>query len=330
MKTCFLSVPALLLALVLGAIPEAQAREDSRFVVEDAQGLYLAGDGLRAVDTTDGSTRWRALPGVQVFAPLLLEDRLLVGSTQGLYAVARETGRILWHRLADAVIYTPVSHRGRLYAGALDGRLRAFSPKDGELLWERALEGWVYTPAALGDQLVTGGSASRLWSLDWKTGARNWQLALDQQLVHRPVAARDGVLVTTFAGTLSHYSPQGRLRWRKDDGVASLSPLVHGDEVITSGLDGSLRLRQLADGALLAEAEIQGRLMRPPLLAGDRLLLLSEAGDLGVFSLAQRRFLLRRQLAPTDTRLPLRREGEFHLLDVRRGVTSPLVEASDS
>ncbi len=242
----------------------------------------LAGDGVRAVTLPDGLPEWQVLQGLQTFAPTASADALFVGSSDGLLAIDPANGRLRWRIGAGQTIFSPLRVGDTLYAGSRHGELLAIDADSGRLRWRRVLPGWVYTPAWSDGALVTGGSAARLWWLDAQDGRLLRTEALDQELVFSPTAVAGGVLAATFAGTTSFYGHDARLRWRRHGALASGSPLALGDKALVTGLDGSLRLLALADGRPLWRGSLGSRITRPPLLAGDRALLLSDSGQAGL------------------------------------------------
>lgn len=272
---------------------------------------YLAHQGVVAVDMVTGLTLWRALPHQHTFAPVTAGGRVYVGSTNGLYALDATTGAVLWRRQPGSTIYSPTVDGERLYAGSLDLGVVAFNAVNGQSLWQRWLPGWVYSPALQQGVLVSGGSEQRLWGLDPATGDEQWSHRLDQELVSAPRATRHGVLATTYAGTVVHLGPEGRLLWQVQDPVATLHTVVADERVLLAGWDGSIRIRRLQDGALLNQTALNGRLMQAPLVAHGLVLLISEAGEAGTFSLADLRWARRGAwLAGRDPQ-PLAYQGDF-------------------
>lgn len=187
---------------------------ENPLVVEAA--LFASHQGVMRFDGAGDTPRWRALAGEQTFEPVRAGGRLLVGTSAGLVALAAGSGEPLWRRFADATVFSPTVIADRAFVASRDGVMRAIDARSGRLLWRRRFDGWLYPPAFQDGVLVTGGQQATLTGLDPDTGAIRWQRELGQELVYRPVAGRDAVFVTTFAGeVLAIDAALGEVRWRR-------------------------------------------------------------------------------------------------------------------
>jgi outer membrane protein assembly factor BamB len=243
--------------------------------------LYLADAGLARFDRNGITEQWRILGGIQVLEPVAAGDRVLVGTSRGLYALSSDDGEILWHIPAEQTLYSPTVASGIAYLGGQDGRLRAVTIADGRELWSRKLPGkWVYSPALSGDTLITGGQGSRLWGIDTLTGEIRWQAALDQELVFSPVADESGrVYVSTFSGRLSALNAaSGATLWSRALPVTGYQPSVRNGRVHMPGLDGVMRTVAADSGELLWKKQLGSRPSTPPLVHKSQLLLVTESG----------------------------------------------------
>ncbi len=59
--------------------------------------LLISHQGVTAYDTQTPQPRWPALATLQTNEPTRVDNKLLVGSSCGLYALDVETGETLWH-----------------------------------------------------------------------------------------------------------------------------------------------------------------------------------------------------------------------------------------
>ena len=99
--SCVLIAACLLLALrsVQAAYPI------NPILVDDS--IYVSQQGIYRFDRNQSEPLWSSLQGVETFEPVIHETLLLVGSTQGLYALELETGRIAWHIEKQHTLFTP-------------------------------------------------------------------------------------------------------------------------------------------------------------------------------------------------------------------------------
>ena len=273
--------------------------------------------GLRAFDIASGEQAWSVLQGEHLFEPTMGDGLVFLGSTRGLIALDARDGSVRWRFGGGQTVFSPILVDDTLFAGTQAGEVVAVDAATGHLKWRRQLSGWVYTPALSRGQLVTGGSAHTLSALSPSDGTLLWQAELDQELVYRPAASDRGVVASTFAGTVSAHDDGGKLMWRASDGVASIAPVIAEGRLLLAGMDGSIRVRDPHSGALLAETRLGSRIVRPPLASADRVLILSDGRDGGIYSLSQLRWLKRFSL-PAQALAPLVAADGFLMMDPKR------------
>ena len=150
--------------------------------------IYVSRQGIYKFDRRQREPLWSSLAGVETFEPVVFENLLLVGSTQGLYALDLEFGGIVWHIEAQHTLFTP-SISGRAYAGSVHGELYAIGPRDGSIGWRRQFEGWIYSPVidAAADRLWTGGQANQVYAIGIDNGKLQQQITTTQESVFSPV-----------------------------------------------------------------------------------------------------------------------------------------------
>lgn len=258
------SVPRVLalLALLLAATPGQAAQRPANPAV-GAGMVCVSGSGLVCLDGDDLSPRWRALTGEHTLEPVIADGMVLVGGGAGLHAFAADTGTVLWRWRGRGLVFTPTVADGTAYAADRHGHLRALDLATGAPRWQRQLDGWSYPPAIVGGRLLTGGRAGVVRALDPADGRTLWRRSVGQELVYRPVAAGGLAVVTTFAGRVLAFTPDGDLAWEARDPVPSFSPAVAGPLLLFGGMDGRLRARRAADGAPVWEFAAAGQLAVP-------------------------------------------------------------------
>jgi hypothetical protein len=150
--------------------------------------IYVSRQGIYKFDRRQREPLWSSLVGVETFEPVVFENLLLVGSTQGLYALDLESGGIVWHIEPRHTLFTP-STLGRVYAGSVHGELYAIEPRDGNIDWRRQFEGWIYSPVidAASDRLWTGGQAHQVYAISIESGELQQQITTTQESVFSPV-----------------------------------------------------------------------------------------------------------------------------------------------
>jgi hypothetical protein len=150
--------------------------------------IYVSRQGIYKFDRMQREPLWSSLAGIETFAPVVFENLLLVGSTQGLYALDLESGGIAWHIERHHTLFTP-STSGKAYAGSVHGELYAIEPRDGSIDWRRQFKGWIYSPVidAASDRLWTGGQAHQVYGISIENGKLQQQITTTQESVFSPV-----------------------------------------------------------------------------------------------------------------------------------------------
>jgi len=194
--SCVLIAACLLLALrsVQAAYPV------NPILVDDS--IYVSQQGVYKFDRNRPEPIWSSLSGVETFEPVIHETLLLVGSTQGLYALELATGRIAWHIEKQHTLFTP-SISTWAFAGSLHGALYAIDPERGDIIWRSQFPGWIYSPVVNKEttMLWTGGQDHMVYALSATEGNLEHKIASTQELVFSPVdLGSNQVAVNLFDG----------------------------------------------------------------------------------------------------------------------------------
>jgi outer membrane protein assembly factor BamB len=240
-----------------------------------------------------------------------------VGGDEVVSAHDLADGRTRWTQ-RQAVAYTPMSaaaghgagpkstpllHQGRLYTFGAGGTISCFDAATGGVVWRkessaRFKEAWplfgvAQSPVADGANVFVhagGSGSSALFALDAATGAERWAFT-----AHAPAYAAP--MVATLAGvrqvvtlTEKHVvgvsAADGTLLWSYPFTTAydqnAITPIVHGDLVIVSGIQKGVTALRVARTGVRMEAkpawtsEAASFYMSTPVLAGGRLIGFSE------------------------------------------------------
>jgi outer membrane protein assembly factor BamB len=187
--------------LLLAISPAQAAYPQNPLLFNDS--IYVSQQGVYKFDRKQHVPLWSNLLGIETFAPVALEDLLLVGSTRGLYALDLESGDLAWHIEPQHTLFTP-SIADKAYAGSLHGELYAIEPRDGSIGWRRQFEGWIYSPVidAASDRLWTGGQAHQVYATSIDNGKLLQQITTTQESVFSPVdLGRDQTAFNLFDGS---------------------------------------------------------------------------------------------------------------------------------
>lgn len=173
--------------------------------------IYVSHQGVYRFNADQAQPLWSSLSGVETFEVVAWKKLILVGSTQGLYALEQQTGQIAWHIEKQRTLFTPsTSDRG--FAGSLHGELYAIDLVSGTIHWRSKFPGWIYSPAinAATMQLWTAGQAHRIFKLSAKNGEPLHEIETSQEAVFSPVEmSSDRIAVNLFDGSTVIIATQG-------------------------------------------------------------------------------------------------------------------------
>lgn len=240
MKICRLW--ALFASCLLMAIGPVQGvSPQNPLLINDS--IFVSQQGIYRFDRDHHEPLWSSLAGIETFEPVIFEDMLLVGSTQGLYALNLETGRVVWQIEKKHTLFTPTLST-KAYAGSVHGELYAIDPRDGNIDWRHQFTGWIYSPAISekSNQLWTGGQAHQVYGIDIDDGKLQHQIATTQESVFSPVNVGSGeTAFNLFDGsTLVVASSNGQVAAILDGDSQPNDLYAYGDTIYRSHRDGSL------------------------------------------------------------------------------------------
>jgi outer membrane protein assembly factor BamB len=180
--------------------------------------------------------------------PVIAENKLFVSGgyySRHFYGFDSQTGKFIWGvELAEAGASPTVYLDGVLLINTQSCTLYAIEASSGKLLWSKwlgpniystptAFDGMVYTvyPRVLQryDLVKHGLNPFVLVAFHLKTGEIMWQKGLDSDVVASPVAAPNGLYLTTVSGNLYRFNPKtGHLLAKENTGSISPPTLYDG------------------------------------------------------------------------------------------------------
>jgi outer membrane protein assembly factor BamB len=179
---------------VTGALPAALG-EDS---------VFVGGDGLVALDASDGKLRWSADPPPQVSAtPLVWGKWVFVPEQDGtLRCRDAATGKSVWGFPSRGALPggPAVDEAGRrVMIGTGDRRFVALRLEDGKERWTWKIGATVQGfPAVLGDKVLFATHEDVLYALKRGGGNLVWLASLPSRPLSAPLVVQDAVLVACY------------------------------------------------------------------------------------------------------------------------------------
>ena len=167
--------------------------------------------GLIALDTADGSERWRFDSDTLVISsPAVVDETVYIGDEAGhVYALDTADGSERWTFTADdsvpsspAVADLPDGEQ-TVYVGSEDQHVYALDAETGEQRWRFETEGTVISsPAVAGKTVYVGCGDGNVYALDANEGEKRWRFETDGAVISSPAVIDDWLFVGSADGNL--------------------------------------------------------------------------------------------------------------------------------
>jgi outer membrane protein assembly factor BamB len=283
-----------------------------------AEGRVYAMDGRAGVDAYDaanGRRLWRVTlkPKGQLgdsFGGGLAYSKGRLFATTGyaqVLALDPKSGKVLWRKDVGAPIRcAPTVAEGRVFVLTVENQLEVLAAKDGRPLWSH--DGIPKTvdllggasPAVAGEVVVVGDSSGELYALAVENGRQLWShtlagirsvdaIAALADIHGRPVIDRDRVFAVGHSGRAMGIDLRtGERAWGQDIGGV-YEPWVAGDYIYFLGNNNALICLTRNEGKIRWVRQLPSYenakdkdgpiAWAGPVLASDRLIVLSSKGD---------------------------------------------------
>lgn len=197
---------------------------------------------LLALDPSTGEIKWKYEERITFSWPLIYENKIYLGTHEGLRILDLEKGNLLATRKYSNGVFDPTivngniyffSYRGGLNAVELEtgkrvwanrrenssaseiavtdeavyycfgkNTLNAVDSKSGKLLWSYKTEDYCYTPVVLENVVIVPDAKGNLHTVDKKSGELRWVLNDFEGLISKPAFSGDVMYVIDSSGRL--------------------------------------------------------------------------------------------------------------------------------
>ena len=265
---------------------------------------------VAALDAESGRVLWRRNLGAPVRAPPTVGGgRVFAITVQNrTYALARDDGRPLWQHEGlpeDAGLMGAASAAvagGIVVAPYSSGEVHALRADNGRAVWSDLLtrtgaaalhatfSSIAGAPVVVGDQVYAIGNAGRMAAMNLRTGARAWDRAIGG--AQMPWVAGDFIyLVTSEADLVCLSRGDGRIRWvsplqryedpgSREGPIRWNGPLLAGDRLVLVSSDGRALTVSPYTGELLGTVPLPGGVHTRPIVADRSLYVLTDDAEL--------------------------------------------------
>ncbi|PLY03099.1 MAG: hypothetical protein C0623_02585 [Desulfuromonas sp.] len=255
----------------LGDVVDSEPALDERalYVQNWARELY-------AIDPSDGRELWRfsyspsPADDHRQGGVVAADNKVFLPAWNGtLYALDAASGMRLWQFEAGIPLRAaPAFDSDRLYVVSGSGKFTTLG-LDGEVLWQLDLGApLLSTPAVTPEGPVVVTRDGQLHALD-RAGHRRWQKALDEVCFYGSPLYADGILyLGTTAGSLWKLRAQdGRTIWKQTGlGPVYSSPLLAGRRILLGDNDGNLSIIGKDSATVVSQFRLDGAVQGRPLV----------------------------------------------------------------
>jgi outer membrane protein assembly factor BamB len=166
---------------------------------------------LYALDLKTGEERWRFAHEdlASVFAPVIIDDQILMTSGNVAFTLDRSSGQVVWSKSLKAETLVPSAAAGERVYVKSNTDLFALNLSTGETEWSYHATDFVSLPALAGEQLyiiTRVGGKSHLRALRLADGQEIWQIENLRLANAAPVVAGGQVYVRTVDGSVLAYN----------------------------------------------------------------------------------------------------------------------------
>ena len=263
-----------------------------------------------ALDAKTGGPFWQVRPGGPLRgAPTVANDNVYVVTQDNqLFALNPADGKTRWTGAAaveQAGVFgtaSPAAAQGTVVAGFSSGELNAYRYENGRILWQDALARTSISTAVttLSDidaepvidagRVYAVGQGGRMVALELVTGQRVWEINVAG--IATPWVAGDWVFVVTDeAQLLAIARSTGKVRWMtqlrrfrdekdKKGNISWVGPILAGDRLLLISSLGQILNVAPADGTIQSAVETRMPVSLPPVVANNTLYVLHDTGHL--------------------------------------------------
>lgn len=256
------------------------AYHNDRFYVGNIDGRFLCLD-------SQGRLQWEFQAGMEIDGSATFFQNLVLFTSQDakLYALDSTSGELAWSLEAgDQLRCAPTVVEGRAFLAGCDAVLHIIQLSDqSEEPGVEIDSPTGCTPAALGDWIFFGSEQSGMIAVDWR-GKRTMWTFNDNGAV---VSVRGNAAVTPDAVIFGDTNRQvhaldpetGTKKWSTPlKGGVESSPVIVGDRVFVTAMDGRLYALNASTGEIEWNMEFQGQFKSSPAVGFSRIVIASDDG----------------------------------------------------
>jgi outer membrane protein assembly factor BamB len=239
--------------------------------------LVRAEDGtVWSLRPRDGSVRWTARTGVAGLLPATLDDDRLYVAGEGLAALDVESGAVVWtQKTLSEVTTPPVATTARLLTGEEDGTLYCRDRATGLPLWSHRTSSAILAPPLVDEQrrrVYLGTTDKQIRELKLDRGDEGWAWRVGADIQSPGLLLPDRVLFASFDAVLYGLTRGGNLSMRIPLPSRPLSgPLQVGPHLLIACYESEILAFGTRSGDPAGSLRTAAQIATPPLVTGGRI-----------------------------------------------------------
>lgn len=171
-----------------------------------------------------------------------------------VYCLEKETGRLLWEfETFGGHSSAPVIFGGRLFFQC--GGLYALDAATGAVLWEFWTKNWATVSPVVGAGRVYASAGKRMYCIDAATGKRLWSVK-SGSLKYAPVLIGSSLFFSRDETIFCLDTSNGKVLWRFKVGSGRVQLLAAGENLLSVGLEGLVRVHTAKTGKVQWQLDI--------------------------------------------------------------------------
>ncbi|MGF7137837.1 outer membrane protein assembly factor BamB family protein [Roseimarinus sediminis] len=215
--------------------------------------------------------------------------------------------QLQWTFDADGIFKAaPVIHDNKIVVGSTNGTVYCLNFQ-GDSLWGFATDNAIEAPALIDDGLVFIGNLSgTLFALDLETGKQRWAYHSENQIMGAPTLINYQGEKILAVGSYDYYlhginARTGASRWKYEtDNFLNSAPALSVDQAVFGGCDGFLHQVNMLTGKLQAKIEVATYVASSPAVLGNRAYIGDYDGGFTCIDLQQEKIIWRYQNPDND------------------------------
>ncbi len=216
----------------------------------------------------------RVVPTIRS-GPILVADRLIVGTTGGISAFTFPDLDTLWNvKSQELVDVSPVSDGSTVYFCSGDGSIQAVMIGNGEPVWDAQFDFSVVSDLSVGSYLYFGLADGSMNAADKTTGLIVWQQPIGFQVHGRVAETESNIFFGGTDGAIYCLSKNtGEIIWRYEtEGVVTATPVIYDGVVLVGSYDRHFYSLDRETGELIDRSRLEGPVTMPAQVGGGLIL----------------------------------------------------------